>query len=849
MNIDPKGRQKRIFEIAKELNISHNDIIKFLEKEGIPCKSIMTPVDESCYLKILEEFAKEKDVVERIRKEKARREAENKRKAEEDARRTAELERRKLEDEIFKTALLFFNTAIQDVFKYSLNVQRQLIQAVWENEKTTNVLPEADKIQKVVPVEEKSSEKPQVAPVSAPSQISAAESPKKKEKKKLRRIKIGDIESFVDQKGGKRKPADLEAEKARHLKKPGMDWSASDRLVDAQIRKTMAKMEEKSTRKKYKKADSVADNVETSKKIRISDFATVDTLASMMGIDAADVIQKCMQMGSFVTMNQRLDFDTISVICDEFGFEAEKLEHYGEEHLKIEDTEEDIKKATPRPPVVVIMGHVDHGKTSLLDYIRRSNVVAGESGGITQHIGAYRVELPNKKAITFLDTPGHEAFTAMRARGAQVTDIVILIVAADDSVMPQTIEAINHAKAANVPVVVAINKIDKPEADVDRVKRDLANHDLLVESWGGKVQTAEISAKTGKGVDHLLDLILLEAEMLELKANYNTQAKGTVIESSIDKRLGPIATIIIKKGTLKIGDPFVCGVAFGKVRSIQDERGQRLKKAEPSDPVVISGFDFVPKPGDTFAVVQDERDARKIAGERQKIEHEQQKRQTKEWSLDAISAQIAEGKIKQLNVILKGDFDGSVEAISQTLSELGNKEVAVSITHKAAGNITESDVLLAKTSQSVIIGFNVSADPKVSDLAKKENVEIRHYSIIYELTDDINAALEGLLTPDKVEEHLGEAEVRVIFKIPKAGMIAGSYVVEGKVIRNAQARLKRDGQVIFEGPIESLKRFKDDVREVAEGYECGISLYGSPDYQVGDRIEFFEVKSVKRTLA
>ncbi|MFH1213162.1 MAG: translation initiation factor IF-2 [Candidatus Neomarinimicrobiota bacterium] len=841
MSIDLRGRQKRIFEIAKELNISHDDIIKYLVKEGIPCKSIMTPVDESCYLKILEEFAKEKDIVERIRKERARREAENKRKAEEDARRSAEMERRKLEDEVFKSALLFFSVAVQDVFKYSLDVQRQLIEAVWETEKLSNVQPESAKTKKV-------SKAAEAAPVKETTPP-ATETLKKKEKKKLRRIKIDELEPRLEQKLGKRKPAEIVLDKSHRGKRPAPGWTTDDRLVDAQIRKTMAKMDEKTTKKKYRKADNVVEEVEQTNKIRVSEFATVDTVASLMGVDAADVIQKCMQLGLFVTMNQRLDFDTISVLCDEFGFEAEKLEQYGEEHLKIEETEEDLENATTRPPVVVIMGHVDHGKTSLLDHIRRSNVVAGESGGITQHIGAYRVELPNKKSITFLDTPGHEAFTAMRARGAQVTDLVILIVAADDSVMPQTIEAINHAKAANVPMVVAINKIDKPEADIDRVKRDLANQGVLVENWGGKVQTAEISAKTGKGIDHLLDLILLEAEMLELKANFRTLAKGTVIESSMDKRQGPIATIIIKKGSLKIGDPFVCGASSGKIRTILDERGQRLTKAEPSDPVVIVGFDYLPKPADTFAVVADEREARKIAGERQKIEHEHQKRQVKEWSLDAISAQIAEGKIKQLNVILKGDFDGSVEAISQTLKELGNAEVAVSIKHKAAGNITESDVLLAKTSQSVIIGFNVTADPKVNDLAKKENVEIRHYSIIYELTGDINAALEGLLTPDKVEEHLGEAEIREVFKIPRIGTIAGSYIVEGKALRNAMARLKRNGTMIFEGHVESLKRFKDDVREVHEGYECGISLQGCSDYAIGDRIEFYEVKSVKRTLA
>jgi len=841
MSIDPIGRQKRIFEIAKELNISHNDIMKYLEKEGIPCKSHMTPVDEACYMKILEEFAKEKDIVERIRKERARREAENKRKAEEEARRAAESERRKLEEEIFKSASILYDAAIKDVFKHSMNILRELIEAVWETEKVTDVLPEPERIKKPAKKTEVTSEKLPVSPTAEPL--------KKKEKKKLRRIKIDELEPRLEQKFSKRKPSEIEDEKSRRQKRSGTDWVTSDRLVDAQIRKTMAKMEEKATRKKYKKAETITDDIEVSNKVRISDFATVDTLASMLGVDAADVIQKCMELGSFVTVNQRLDFDTISVLCDEFGFEVEKLEHYGEEKLKIDDTEEDLENATQRPPVVVIMGHVDHGKTSLLDYIRRSNVVAGESGGITQHIGAYRVELPDKKAITFLDTPGHEAFTAMRARGAQVTDIVVLIVAADDSVMPQTIEAINHAKAANVPIVVAINKIDKPEADVERVKRDLSNKGVLVESWGGKIQTAEISAKTGQGIDHLLDLILLETEMLELKANYHTMAKGTVIESSIDKRRGPIATIIIKKGTLKIGDPFVCGSACGKVRTIIDERGQRLNKAEPSDPVVISGFDYLPKPAEIFAVVQDEREARKIASERQKIEHEQQKRQVKEWSLDAISAQIAEGKIKQLNVILKGDFDGSVEAIAQTVLELGNEEVAVGIKHKAAGNITESDILLAKTSQAVVIGFNVSADPKVNDLAKKEEVEIRHYSVIYELIEDIQAALEGLLTPEKIEEHLGEAEVREIFKIPRAGMIAGSYIVEGKVLRNAMARLKRDDEIIFEGPIESLKRFKDDVREVSEGYECGIALQGSPNYNIGDHIEFFEVKSVKRTLA
>lgn len=832
-----KIKQKRIFEIAKELNISHIEIIKFLEKENIPCKSIMTPVDESIYLKILEEFAREKDVVERFRKEKARREAESKRKAEELARKSAEIERKKIEDEVYHHTLPLIDFAIKLSYDFSSRILDLLIKNVKEAAKVTDVTPEVVRKKAVPETLEKKS-------VLKDDEKTPR---KKKDKRKLRRVAISEIESRLDQKSGKRQPAKEEDKKRGKRGKRHVEIDA--KKVDESIRRTMAKMDEKFTKKKYKKQDStLPEELEETQKIKISEFATVETLANMLDVDPADVIQKCIQLGMFVTINQRLDFDTITLIADEFDYEVELIEQYGEEILKIEDTEEDMLNATSRPPIVAIMGHVDHGKTSLLDYIRQTNVVAGESGGITQHIGAYKVLLKNQKQITFLDTPGHEAFTAMRARGAQVTDIVVLIVAADDGVMPRTIEAINHAKAADVPIVVAINKIDKPEADIEKVKRGLSEHDVLVEDWGGSVQVAEISAKTGAGIDHLLDLLLLEAEMLELKANANTRAKGTVIEAKLDKQHGPMATVVIQKGKARIGQPFVCGPASGRIRALYDERGHRLKEVGPSDPVVVVGFDILPNLADIFAIVADEKEAKKIAAERQIIQRKQQFHHAKEWTLDTISQQIAEGMVKQLNVVLKCDVDGSVEAISETIKNLGNKEVAVSVKHKAAGNITETDVMLAKASEAIIVGFNVSVNPKVRDLAKKENVEIRHYSVIYELADDIKSALEGLLSPEKIEEHLGLVEVREVFKIPKIGLIAGAYVKEGKVTRNAKARIKRGDEIIHEAAIGSLRRFKDDVREVQEGFECGIVVDGFTQYEAGDLIEVFEMKSVKRKL-
>ncbi|MBO8131148.1 MAG: translation initiation factor IF-2 [Candidatus Marinimicrobia bacterium] len=854
------AKKRRVYEVAKELNISHKEIMDYLESIGVECQSHMSPIDDDTYFKILKRFAKEKSLVEELEKERERKEAEIKRKIEEELRKQAEREREQIEKEVFEMALPIFNNAIIDVYAVGENVTKALVSEVIEEQERFEVIPEKEKgeieeefkeilkskFKRVKEREELEQEGSEIINIDLDKEKIRLrkEKQKKKEKKTIRRIitreeleeKLGlhgkDFEEETRIKGGrKRKREEIDEKKVEDL-----------------IRRTKAKMVSKSTKKKYRKQTEEGEIVEEKEKIKVMEFTTVENLANLMDVEPSDVIQKCIEMGLFVTINQRLDFETISLIADEFGYEVEQATEYDEEIFKIEDTEEDKKKATPRPPVVVVMGHVDHGKTSLLDYIRRSNVVAGEAGGITQHIGAYEVEIDNNKKITFIDTPGHEAFTEMRARGAQVTDIVVLVVAADDGVMPQTIEAINHAKAANVPIVVAINKIDKPNADPERVKRELSEHGVLVEDWGGNVQCAEISAKTGKGIDELLEKILLEAELLDLKANANTLARGTVIEAKLDRRHGPVATILIRKGTLRIGEPFVCGATSGKVRLLLDERGNRKTDAKPSDPVQVVGFDSLPQAADIFAVVNDEKEARRIAFERQRVLREQQLRKATELTLDKLSQKIAEGEVKQLPVIVKADVDGSLEAVCQSLQDLGNEEVSVNIIHRAVGQVSDNDILLAKASQAIIITFNLSPTARIRDLAKRENVEIRSYNVIYEMIDDVKAALGGMLKPEKVEESLGVVEVRQIFKVPKVGLVAGCYVTSGKVVRNAHARIKRNGEVIFDGFIESLKRFKDDVREVHEGFECGISLAGFDDYKEGDEIEVYDVKSVKRTL-
>ena len=502
-----------------------------------------------------------------------------------------------------------------------------------------------------------------------------------------------------------------------------------------------------------------------------------------------------------------------------------------------------------RPPVVTVMGHVDHGKTTLLDNVRSSNVVAGESGGITQHIGAYEVTLSSGEHITFLDTPGHAAFTAMRARGAQITDIVVLIVAADDAVMPQTKEAIDHAKAAGVNLIVAINKIDKPEADVERVKRELSEHGVLVEDWGGKVQCAEISAKSGKGIPELMNKILLEAEMLDLTAVKDAPANGTVIESRLDRGLGAVATVLIQKGTLRRGDTFLSGNHSGRVRALQNERGMAVNEAYPSDPILIQGFAAVPQAGDRFIVFEDDKEAKRIGVERARIRQEMDRREKSVRTLDDISKEILEGAVRQLPILLKADVDGSLEALRDSLSGMSTEEVSINVIHHAVGNVSENDVLLAKASSAVIIAFRVKASTGALELIKTEGVEIRNYDVIYDAVDEIKLALEGLLEPEKVETPLGVAEVRATFRVPKLGIIAGCYMKEGKAVREAYLRVTRNGELIHEGDVTSLRRFKDDVKEVQEGFECGIGVQGFTDFQEGDLLEIYEVKEVKRTLA
>ena len=582
-------------------------------------------------------------------------------------------------------------------------------------------------------------------------------------------------------------------------------------------------------------------------KLRVTEFVSVNELANLMRVNVADVIKKCMDLGIMVSINQRLEKDTITVVADEFGFEVTFYDEITEDET-VHDVEDDPKDLFRRPPVVTIMGHVDHGKTSLLDYIRQSNIVAGEAGGITQHIGAYEVTTQSGNKSTFLDTPGHEAFTAMRARGAQVTDIVVLVVAADDSVMPQTLEAISHAQAAGVPIIIAINKTDKPEANPDRIRQQLAEKNVLVEEWGGKYQSVEISARTGKHVDLLLEKIVLEADVLDLKANPHREAWGTIIEAQIDRGRGTTATVLVQKGTLCVGDPFLAGIYSGKVRSMFDERGNRVETAGPSTPAQITGLDGIPQAGDTFIAMKSDRDAREISLRRQQLKREQDFRQVRLVTLDDISKQIQEGQVKELAVIVKGDVDGSVEALSDSLMKTQHKEVKLNVIHSGVGMISESDVMLAAASNAVIIGFRVRPNLNARRLAEREQVDIRSYNIIYDAISDVHKALEGMLAPEKKEEIVGTVEVREVFKVPKVGLIAGCYVQDGKVMRNNRVRLVRDGIQIYEGTISSLKRFKDDVREVEGGFECGIALEGYNDIKVSDVIEAFKVVETKRRL-
>lgn len=701
-------------------------------------------------------------------------------------------------------------------------------------------LAEKEPAETVVPVEK------EVTVKSSSAETDDSNKNKKKKIKIKKKKKDDETEVF----------GEAVKKKKRKLKKPEVD----KREVEAAVRKTLLDMEEEANlgdravlrKKKRKEKQEMLEQLEEMQELerqtilKVTEFVSVSELANLMKVPVTDVIQKCMGLGLMVSINQRLDKETIMLVADEFDFQVEFQEELSIDES--ENEEEDTDKMVFRAPVVTIMGHVDHGKTSLLDYIRKANVVAGESGGITQHIGAYQVQLENGKYIAFLDTPGHEAFTAMRARGAKVTDIVVLIVAADDAVMPQTVEAINHALAASVPIVVAINKIDKPGSNIDKIKQQLADRGILVEDWGGKYQCAEISAKAGLNIDTLLEKILLEAEMLDLKANPDRFARGTVIETQLDKGRGITSTILVQKGTLKIGDPFVAGIQHGRVRAMFDERNNKVKQAGPSTPVLVLGFEGSPQAGDNFVVVEGEREAREISIKRQQLKREQDHRQIRMITLDEIASQVGTGKIKELPVIVKGDVDGSVEALSDSLMKLTNNEVKVVVIHKGVGAISEGDVLLAAASNAIIIGFHVRPHATARKLAETEKVDIRLYNIIYDAINEVKSALEGMLSPVVSEEMVAALEIRETFKVPKIGTVAGCYVQEGKINRNDKIRLFRDGIVIYEGQLASLKRFKDDVRDVDSGYECGLNIANFNDIKIGDIIEAYKLVETKKKL-
>ena len=694
----------------------------------------------------------------------------------------------------------------------------------------------------------------------------ASPAPKKKLKKKdrLAQIKKADVteEAEPDQdaaaKKKKKKKKRTERvqqlpalEKPKRKTKKKKKFVISDEEVEQSIRETFAAMAEAAHPKKRRKKTRETDDgeFEDANILRVSEFITVSDLAKEMDVETSQVIKKCLDLGMLVTINHRLDIETIEIVADEFGFQVEIIPEFGSDIIEtIDEDDEDESKLNSRSPVVTIMGHVDHGKTSLLDYIRNSHIIDGEAGGITQHIGAYQVNA-DSKMITFLDTPGHEAFTAMRARGAQATDIVVLVVAADDSVMPQTIEAIDHAKAAGVPIIVALNKVDKPGLNLDLIKKQLADHGVLVEEWGGKNQCVEVSAKTGVGIDKLLESILVESDLLELKTNPHRLAKGVVIESRLDKGKGVVATVLVQKGTLKIGAPFIVGQYSGKVRGLFDEFNNKKSEAGPSVPVQVIGFSGLPQAGDQFLVLESEKDTRQISQERQQLRREKDYRYRRPMTLDEISQQIKKGAVKELSLIIKGDVDGSVEAINDSLVKLSADEVTVKVIRKGVGGISESDVLLASASHAIIIGFQVRPTIKAREIASKEKVDIRLYRVIYDAISDVRNALEGLLAPEIKEENVGTAEVRQTFKVPKIGTVAGCYVQSGKIARHDLVRLYHEDKLTYEGRLSSLKRFKDDVKEVVAGFEFGLGLENFDDIKIGDIIEAYKLVEVKRKLA
>ncbi len=883
------GKIKRLSKVAKEFNVGVHSIVETLQAKGVTIENNPnTKIDEAQYSLLLEEFQGEKKVKELSEKITS---------LHKESRQTVSVEstgKVEKEEEIEEVTIKEVTepaVEITDKPKIELKVLDKIDLDARNLKTKPDKKSKSEKPKKEEPQEEKKQE-PEIPEETAPKEPEEykvaveklkgleikgkielpvkqekekKEKPKKAEsndKKKRARIKkrfeaVDKIGDFAEAKPDASKTS-TSKDKKFDKKKSGR-FEVDKKEVEKEIKDTFSKLTGggKSSAAKYRKLKRQAlseqlqkdqeEQEAQSKILKVTEFATVSQLANMMNVSVNDVIGACMSVGLFVSINQRLDAENMVLIANEFGFEIEFVSAEEQDTVKTDEPDNEADLA-PRPPIVTVMGHVDHGKTSLLDYIRKANVIAGEAGGITQHIGAYSVELESGKKITFLDTPGHEAFTAMRARGAQVTDIAIIVVAADDSVMPQTIEAINHAQAAGVPMIFAINKIDKPGANPDKIREQLANMNLLVEEWGGKYQSQEIAAKLGKNIDLLLEKVLLEAELLELKANPKRRAEGTVIESSLDKGRGYVTTLLVQKGTLKMGDVLLAGCFSGRVKVMFNERGQKISEAGPSAPVSLLGLDGAPNAGDKFVVYEDEKEARAIAAKRLQLMREQGLRTKKHITLDEIGRRIAIGSFKELNIIVKGDVDGSIEALADSLQKLSTDQIIVNIIHKSVGQISESDVMLAAASDAIIVGFQVRPSAGARKLAETEEIEIRLYSIIYNAIEEIKLAMEGMLEAKIEEKIIGTAEVRESFKISKVGTVAGCMVLDGKITRSGKIRLIRDGIVVYAGELGSLKRFKDDVKEVASGYDCGLNITNFNDIKIGDIIEAYEEVSIKQKL-
>ena len=823
----------RLNKVLKELNISLDRAVEFLSSKKIEIEPRPTSkIDQDVYDLLLDEFQtdkSDKDKLEEINTKK-RKELEEK------------LADEELEAESQEIKIEMPESTPDEVSTDNVNNENLNLETPKENSDSSKIQTNFQKLSGIKKTGE----------VIDLDSIKEKED-KVEESKKRRRKRISKDVS---------QPKDS-VSKFNKNKKQAVNQKVepTDDEIQKQIRETLEKLQGKSSKSKgakyrkdkrdQRKIQSEEEEAlleEESKIIKITEFITVGEIATLMDVTTNDIISACMTLGIMVTMNQRLDAETLSVVADEFGYKLEFIKTDIEEDKDEFEVEEDPKSLKERPPIVTVMGHVDHGKTSLLDYIRNSSVTEGESGGITQHIGAYSVLVNNSKKITFLDTPGHEAFTAMRARGAQTTDIVIIVIAADDSIMPQTKEAISHAQAGGVPIIFAINKIDKEGANPDKVKESLASMNLVVEDWGGKIQSQDISAINGKGVDSLLEKVLLEAEIMDLKANPDKNSSGSVLEAYLDKGRGYVSTMLVQNGSLKIGDYLLAGKTSGKVKAMFDESGKTIKIATPSTPVSVLGLDGAPQAGDPFKVLEDEKEAKLIASKRTQLVREQNVRTQKQLTLDEIGRRIAIGDFKELNVIIKGDVDGSVEALTDSFENLSTEEIQVNIIFKGVGAITESDVLLASASEAIIVGFNVKPTDSARKLSEKEQIDIRFYSIIYDAINDLKDAMEGMLSLEMKEESTGEAEVRETFKISRIGTIAGCMVTSGKILRNSNVRVVRSDELIFEGKLLSLKRFKDDVKEVAKGYDCGIQIDEFNDLVEGDIIQCYQEVAIKRKL-